>query len=150
MSARPTLVTGAGGCIGAWIVRQLVAEGERVVAFDLRADTRRLALLLDEEELRAVTWVSGDITDLPSLERVLDEQAIGSVIHLAALQAPFCRADPPLGAHVNVTGTVNVFAAIAGRADRLGPLVYASSVAAADRDGGSSPETILWGLQARL
>ena len=33
------------------------------------------------------------------------------MIHLAALQVPFCRADPPLGARVNVLGTVNVFEA---------------------------------------
>lgn len=140
--AAPTLVTGAGGCIGAWIVRQLVAEGAPVVAFDLREDTRRLALLLDEQELAQVTWAIGDITDLPALERVLDKHAIGSVIHLAALQAPFCRANPPLGAHVNVVGTVNLLEAIAERSGRIGPFVYASSVAAADREGGRHPETI--------
>lgn len=138
----PTLVTGAGGCIGAWIVRQLVVVGDPVVAFDLRADTRRLALLLDAQQLAGVTWATGDVTDLPTVERVLDEHAIGSVIHLAALQAPFCRADPPLGAHVNVVGTVNLLEAIAERASRFGPFVYASSVAAADRAGGSAPETI--------
>ena len=54
------------------------------------------------------------------------------MIHLAALQVPFCRADPPLGARVNVVGTVNVFEAVARRAERMGPVVYASSVAAYD------------------
>jgi nucleoside-diphosphate-sugar epimerase len=30
-----TLVTGAFGCIGAWVVRALLAEGERPVAREL-------------------------------------------------------------------------------------------------------------------
>ena len=59
-----------------------------------------------------MTLVTGDITDLPAIERVLDEHAITNVVHLAALQVPFCRADPPLGAAVNVVGTVNVFEAV--------------------------------------
>ncbi|ADB49743.1 NAD-dependent epimerase/dehydratase family protein [Conexibacter woesei] len=137
-----TLVTGAGGCIGAWIVRQLVAAGQPVVAFDLRADARRLGLLLDERELAQVTWVEGDITDLGVVERALDEHGVGAVIHLAALQAPFCRANPPLGASVNVVGTVNLLEAISHRRDRIpGPFVYASSVAAADDEGGV-PSTV--------
>jgi nucleoside-diphosphate-sugar epimerase len=50
------------------------------------------------------------------------------VIHLAALQVPFCKADPVAGAQVNVVGTVNVFEA----ARKLGikRLAYASSIAA--------------------
>ena len=52
------------------------------------------------------------------------------MIHLAALQVPFCRADPSLGARVNVVGTVNVLEAAARR--ELGRVVYASSVAAYD------------------
>jgi len=31
------LVTGAFGCLGAWIARRLLAEGERPVLFDLLA-----------------------------------------------------------------------------------------------------------------
>ena len=73
-----------------------------------------------------------DIADLAALERVLDTERVTRIIHLAALQVPFCRADPPLGARVNVLGTVNVFEAVARRADRIGPVVYASSIAAYD------------------
>ncbi len=54
------------------------------------------------------------------------------MIHLAALQVPFCRADPPLGARVNVLGTVNVFEAAERAGDRMAPVVYASSIAAFD------------------
>jgi UDP-glucuronate 4-epimerase len=122
------LVTGALGCIGAWTVRALVREGTPVVGFDLGRDPRRLALIMTPDELAGVRLVQGDITDLAALERVLDEHDITNVIHLAALQVPFCRADPPLGAQVNVTGTVNVFEAVR-RQGRLGaPVVYTGSI----------------------
>jgi len=39
-----TLVTGAFGCIGAWVVRGLLAAGERPVAFDLGDDPWRLRM----------------------------------------------------------------------------------------------------------
>jgi nucleoside-diphosphate-sugar epimerase len=129
---RRFLVTGAYGCIGAWVVRTLVDAGEAVVTFDLSTDARRLALLLAPERIAALPHVAGDISDPAALEGALDEHGITNVIHLAALQVPFCRADPPLGARVNVLGTVNVFEAVRRRLDRIGPLVYASSVAAFD------------------
>jgi UDP-glucuronate 4-epimerase len=131
------LVTGALGCIGAWTVRALVREGTPVVALDLGRDRRRLAQIMSEDELASVDFVVGDITDLAALERILDEGAITNVIHLAALQVPFCRADPPLGALVNVVGTVNLFEAVKRRGITSAPLVYTSSIgafSAADAD----------------
>jgi UDP-glucuronate 4-epimerase len=122
------LVTGALGCIGAWTVRALVREGVPVVAFDIGADRRRLAQITSQAELAEVRFVTGDITDVSAVEQALDEHDITNVIHLAALQVPFCRADPPRGAQVNVTGTVNVFEAVrrTGRTDA--PVVYTGSI----------------------
>ena len=45
-------------------------------------------------ELEPVTLVQGDMTARAELERALDERGVTRVIHLAALQIPFCRADP--------------------------------------------------------
>src|SRR5258705_12676333 len=98
MTSERFLVTGALGCIGAWTVRELVHEGVPVVAYDIGSDPRRLALILTPDELAKVTLIAGDITDLPSLERAIGDNEITNVVHLAALQVPFCRADPPLGA----------------------------------------------------
>jgi nucleoside-diphosphate-sugar epimerase len=53
-------------------------------------------------------------------------------VHLAALQVPFCKADPTLGARVNVVGTVNVFEAVAAGGGQVRGLAYASSIAAYD------------------
>jgi len=126
------LVTGANGCIGAWTVAQLTSEGTPVVALDASDDDHRLRLVLDDAAVSALTRVQVDITDFDALDRTLDEHAITHVVHLAALQVPFCRADPVLGARVNVVGTVNVFEAVRRRADRIGTIAYASSVAAYD------------------
>ena len=133
------LITGALGCIGAWVVRNLVREGSEPVVFDLASDPRRLKLIMTPEELAKVTFAAGDITDLAVLEQALDEHAITNVIHLAALQVPFCRADPPLGARVNVVGTVNVFEAVARRRSRIDRVVYASSIAVYDAADAGAP-----------
>ncbi|TMD30220.1 MAG: NAD(P)-dependent oxidoreductase [Chloroflexi bacterium] len=131
------LVTGALGCIGAWTVRTLVAGGTSVVAFDMAGDPKRLRLIMSERELAKVTFVRGDITDRDAIGRALDEHGITHLIHLAALQVPFARADPPLGALVNVVGTVNVLEAAKRHAGLRGPVVYTSSIGmfeAADAD----------------
>jgi len=124
------LVTGALGCIGAWTVRALVRGAVPVVAFDLGRNHRRLDQIMTADEVAAVTFLVGDITDLGAIEAAIDDQGITNVIHLAALQVPFCRADPPLGALVNVVGTVNVFEAVKRRLDRMAPVVYTSSMGA--------------------
>jgi UDP-glucuronate 4-epimerase len=124
------LVTGALGCIGAWTVRGLIQGGAHVTAFDLGRDARRLRLIMTEEELGKVEFVEGDITDLAALTREIDTRGIDHVIHLAALQVPFCRADPPRGALVNVLGTINVFEAVkrVARDRAMAPIAYTSSV----------------------
>jgi UDP-glucuronate 4-epimerase len=136
------LVTGALGAIGAWSVRSLLDRGESVVTYDLGGSDHRLRLALSDEQLAAITRVDGDVTDLEQLERVMDEHGVDAVIHLAALQVPFVRADPIAGARVNVTGTVNVFEAARRRADRMRPLVYASSIAAIAQPGAAHPSTL--------
>ena len=124
------LVTGALGCIGAWTVRALVRDGVPVVSYDLGGDRRRLAQIMTDEELASVTFDAGDITDLDGVNGTMEEHGITNVIHLAALQVPFSRANPPLGAAVNVVGTVNLFEAVKRSRGPMAPLVYTSSIGA--------------------
>lgn len=123
------LVTGAMGCIGSWVVRNLVADGHGAVAFDLSSDRHRIEAILDEESCARVRWVKGDITKVQDLEAAFAEEGVTHVIHLAALQVPACRAEPTRGAQVNVMGTLNVLEAVRHRADRIRGVVYASSAA---------------------
>lgn len=123
------LITGALGAVGVWTMRSLLEHGHDVVAFDVGGDGHRLPIALEPDQIEAVVRVQGDITDLQAVERAIDEHAITNVIHLAALQVPFVRADPALGTRVNVVGTVNVLEAVRRRKDRIGHVVYASSIA---------------------
>ena len=134
MSEERWLITGALGCIGTWSCARLVREGKSVVGFDLGEDRRRAELVMTPEEVSAVNYVRGDVTDLEAIERVLAAQRITHVVHLAAMLVPLAAADPPRGALVNVVGTVNVFEAVKRRG--LPGLAYASSAAVYDRADG--------------
>jgi UDP-glucuronate 4-epimerase len=138
------LVTGALGCVGAWTVRALVDEGTPVVAYDMSSDRHRLHLIMAPDELERVTVLNGDITDLAALERALDQHEVTHVVHLAALQVPFCRENPVRGAQVNVVGTTSVFEAVRRRRDRIGGVAYASSVAiyGPEDEGAENPRPL--------
>lgn len=123
------LVTGAHGFIGAWVTKRLLTAGARVVIFDRDADPRRLRLIMDAAEVARTTVVTGDITDAKALPPIFEEFEVEHVIHLAGLQVPTCRADPHVGALVNVVGTVNVFEAARLSGGRVKKIVYASSAA---------------------
>ena len=130
MSSDSFLITGAMGCIGSWVLRNLVRERVRIVALDLAEEPVRPRLLLTPEELGCINFVQGDITNLDRVQALIEQQQITHIIHLAALQVPPCRANPPLGARVNVVGTVNVFEAARRCQNQVRGLVYASSVTA--------------------
>lgn len=121
------LVTGGMGCLGAWTLAHLVRAGRRAVSFDLSANRARLDQLLSPAEQAAITFVQGDLTDPAQVAAAVRDHAVDHIIHLAALQVPFCKADPVAGAQVNVTGTVNVFEA--ARHAGIRHLAYASSIA---------------------
>ncbi|MEM6623734.1 MAG: SDR family oxidoreductase [Pseudomonadota bacterium] len=124
----PVLVTGAGGCIGAWVVAILTRSGVPVVAMDLTDDRRRPALLLGDDLVASLVWETGDIGDGDVLEATVARHGVRAIVHMAGLQVPFCKANPAAGARVNVEGTVNVLQA--ARAANIKRTVYTSSVAA--------------------
>lgn len=134
------MVTGAMGCIGAWVVKQLAERGDTPVVFDIGGDPRRIRDILDDDTFAKVQFITGDITDLEATKQTVAKLSPKAIIHLAGLQVPFCKADPALGAKVNVLGTIHVFeAAIAANVERI---VYASSAAVfgPGKDGAAAPD----------
>lgn len=121
------LLTGGYGCIGSWIIRNLIERGEQVWVFDLKRDPKRLRQILDEKCEQQIGFIAGDVTDLKGLSEAIRTHGISHVIHLAGLQVPVCRADPILGAKVNVLGTLAVFEAVRQSERQVQRLVYASS-----------------------
>ncbi|MCP4385301.1 MAG: NAD(P)-dependent oxidoreductase [Hyphomicrobiales bacterium] len=121
------LITGANGCIGSWALKCALERGWRPIASDIAAEPTRPHLLLDQATLAGIPWIQADIADTDAVNQVFSEHAIDAVVHLGALQVPFCKADPVAGARVNVVGTANIMEAV--RANGIQRFSFASSVA---------------------
>ncbi len=79
---RPTLVTGATGLLGGWLVKRLLHLGADVVC--VIRDSVPQSELIRSGSIDRVKVVRGDICDRVFLERVLGEYEIDTVMHLAA------------------------------------------------------------------
>jgi UDP-glucuronate 4-epimerase len=121
------LVTGVSGCIGAWVARMLLEMGHEVTGADVSLDSHRFKLTLgDLTESKALTLVNLDLRDYEATKKVFAADEFEAVIHLAALQLPFCKADPINGAMVNVVGMVHLLEIARTQSFNF---VYASSTA---------------------
>jgi CDP-glucose 4,6-dehydratase len=131
---RPTLVTGATGLVGGWLVRRLREAGADVVCLVRdwvpQSEASRSGLL------EKVKVVRGDVRDQALLERTLGEFEIVSVLHLAAQTiVPIANRNPVSTFESNVAGTWALLEA-ARRSPAVKQLVLASS----DKAYGESPE----------
>ena len=53
------------GCIGTYVIRDLLAAGEDVVVYDFAYDLTIPKMVLTDAQIEGLTFVQGDITDLP-------------------------------------------------------------------------------------
>jgi nucleoside-diphosphate-sugar epimerase len=128
MSDEIFLVTGARGCIGSWAVHLLADAGTPVVAVDRSSDAPRWRLLDPTLEDR-VPLVQGDITDRAQMAQIVGEHGVTHLVHLAALQIPYVRANPTLGARVNVEGMAIILETARAFSDQVRGVSFASSIA---------------------
>ena len=130
--ARPTLVTGATGLMGSWLLQRLVDEGAEVVSLVRDAVPHSIAVtsgLLD----RVVT-VRGALDDFDLIRRSLAEYSIDTVFHLAAQPlVGVAKRDPLSTLETNVRGSWNMLEA--ARLCGVRQMVIASS----DKAYGASP-----------
>jgi nucleoside-diphosphate-sugar epimerase len=131
-------MTGGYGCIGSWVAKELVESGREVWVFDLKEDTHRLDLLLDADQRGRVHFVEGDVSESEQVLKAAERTGATHLLHLAGLQTPTCRANPILGAKVNVIGTLAVFEAAVTLKGQVERVVYASSAAV---HGPAGPES---------
>ncbi len=108
---RQTLVTGATGLLGGWMVRELVDRGANVVAI-IRDEVP--GTFIDVEDLRhRITVCRGDVTDASLVGRVLAEYEVKTVFHLAAQTiVPIAKRSPLSTFETNITGTWTVLEAV--------------------------------------
>ncbi|MFM7095785.1 MAG: NAD-dependent epimerase/dehydratase family protein [Gemmataceae bacterium] len=123
------LITGGYGFLGSWVVKDLIAGGHDIFLYDIKQDTERLEVILNKEAIAKTTFCEGNVTDQDRLVRTIREHGITHIIHLAGLQVPTCRANPVLGAQVNVMGTLAIFEAYKECRNQVKRVVYASSAA---------------------
>src|SRR6478752_397916 len=101
---RSVLVTGAYGLLGSWLTKALLDGGARVTVLR-RDDAPASALTLEGTEARC-TVVRGDVRDLELLDRVLGEEEVDTVFHLAAQTIVGTAQRSPLSTwETNVRGT---------------------------------------------
>lgn len=90
--------------------------------------------------------VSGDITEFDAFDRVVADNGITHIVHLAAFQVPFVRAEPVLGAKVNLVGMSVVLESAKRHLDQIRGLAYASSAAVYGPPGQGFQTTSLYGI----
>lgn len=121
------LVTGGGGFIGTWVLRELLQRGLQPVVVDQQKNDDRWRRVLGDDA-RRVVFVPGGLLDRPLLKQTAEQHQVSHIIHLAALLTPQCQQDPFAGCEVNVLGSVAVFELARTHAGIKG-LSYASSYA---------------------
>jgi dTDP-glucose 4,6-dehydratase len=113
---RAVLVTGGAGFIGSNLVRHLLASDEqcRIINFDALTYAGNPGNLsgVAERFPQRYRFIKGDIADAALVERAMREQAIDTVIHLAAESHVDRSLDGPMAfVHTNIVGTAVLLAA---------------------------------------
>lgn len=119
------LVTGGLGFVGSYVVRDLLARGEKVVTLDWNVHGNTAREVLGENLLRQITVVSGDVADPHLVNRTVKDHGIERIVHLAAILSSDSVADPAQALRVNCQGLMNVLEA--ARLFSVARVVWASS-----------------------
>ena len=88
------LVTGAQGCIGAWVVKCLLDRNLDVTVYDLDPKPVRLSLIAPPEMVGRVHVETGGIEDTARVKALVKDSVITHIVHLAAQLMPYCHANP--------------------------------------------------------
>lgn len=131
---RPTLVTGATGLVGAWLVKRLLALGADVIC--LMRDWVPQSEFTRSGLLDKVRVVRGDVRDQALLERVLGEYEVNTVLHLAAQTiVGIANRNPVSTFESNIAGTWSLLEAC-----RRSPAVKQIVIASSDKAYGENRE----------
>lgn len=120
------LVIGGTGFVGGYLVKFLVDQGRKVVAYDRLPPIEKDNILHKLKD--SFVFKSGDVTDLSYLLHVIKEHHVEGVVNCAALVANTANEHPIEALNVNIIGSANVLEA--ARIMGLGRIVLVSSSAA--------------------
>jgi CDP-glucose 4,6-dehydratase len=127
---RPTLVTGATGLVGSWLVSRLLDAGADVIC--LVRDWVPQSELVRSGNIERIRVVRGDVQDRTLVERLLGEYEIDTVIHLAAQTiVTIANRNPVSTFETNIGGTWSLLEAC-----RRSPMVKQIIMASSDKAYG--------------
>jgi nucleoside-diphosphate-sugar epimerase len=119
------LVTGSRGFVGCHLVKQLVEQGLKVVAFS-RMSPEPIDLDFLKPVIESVEFVTGDLNDNKVWDSLFDKYKIDGIIHSAAVNGEAqARKYPDLAMRTNVAGTLELL--IAANKARIKKFVYVGS-----------------------
>lgn len=132
---RNVFVTGCTGLLGSWLTEALVDAGANVTGL-IRDWVPRSRLLGQPGVFNRINTVRGDVEDLATLERTLNEYEIDTVFHLAAQTIVGIANKNPLSTfETNIKGTWNLLDAC-----RRVPGITRIIIASSDKAYGNQPE----------
>ncbi len=132
-----SLVTGADGFVGQWLVRELLDHGDEVTGVT-RGD-HTLLTTLSTDAATQVRWLSAELLEPETLRAAVKESKPQAVYHLAA-QASVAQSlkDPASTIETNVVGTANVLEACRDEA----PDALVLAVGSAEIYGNANPKAL--------
>jgi CDP-glucose 4,6-dehydratase len=123
---RRTLVTGATGMVGSWMVKRLLAEGAEVVA--LVRDWNPHSELIRSGDINRINVINGSLEEYAALDRAINKHEVDTVFHLGAqtivgtaLRSPYQTFE------ANIRGTYNLLEVCRLQSSMVKSIVIASS-----------------------
>lgn len=92
------LITGGNGNLGRLVAERLLANGQRVVSFDLPGTTP--ALITDDEHI-----IEGDVRDVDALRSAIETHRPDTIYHLASLLSGSSEVDLDVAWAINATAS---------------------------------------------
>ena len=130
------LITGINGFIGGNLAKLLLAKGANV--FGLIRNAKHDTLFYYEGLHEQTTLIEGDLTDRDLLARIISEEQIQAVFHLAAqVEVGVALTNPYLTFETNIRGTYSLLEAIRQCPQTIESVIVASS----DKAYGSYPQS---------
>lgn len=125
------LVSGAAGFIASHIIEELLRdENNNIVGIDnfYSATKENITFLKSIDKKQKFSFIQSDIRDFKDLDRIIKENKIEQIYHLAAIvSVQESIKNPLLSSDVNVRGTLNILEA--SRLNSVKKVVYSSSAA---------------------
>lgn len=132
------LITGVNGFIGGGLAKALSDRGANV--FGLIRNVKKSTFLYYEEINKKIVLINGDLIDKDLISRVISEEQIQHVFHLAAqVEVGVGLENPYLTFETNIRGTYSLLEAIRQYPQTIESVIVAST----DKSYGSYPKDMM-------